>query len=108
MPMAKSGSTYKGGAFRGPGAVHQGSRARSLRRIDQIPRVGGERRVMPLLTSTTAGQGSDKSAEKGYGETWVTTGVNHGLTRNTKPQFRPNSRTGRVSRAQYDTRDTYG
>jgi len=76
--MAKPGSTYKGGAFSGPSAVHQGSRARSLRRIDQIPRVGGERRAMPLLTSTTVGQGSDKSAEKGCGETWVVTGANHG------------------------------
>ena len=83
--MAKPGSTYKGGAFSGPSVVHQGSRAGSLWRIDQILRVGGERRAMPLLTSTTAGQGSDKSAEKGYGEMWVTTGANHGRTRNTKP-----------------------
>ena len=30
IPMAKPVSTYKGGAFNGPGAVHQGSRARSL------------------------------------------------------------------------------
>jgi len=73
--MAKLDPTYKGGALSGPSAVHQGSRARSLRRIDQIPRVRGKRRSRPLLTSTTVGQGSDKSAEKGYGETWVTTGV---------------------------------
>ena len=65
--MAKSGYAYKGGALSGPGAVHQGSRAKSLWWIDQIPRVRGERRAMPLLTSTTAGQGSDKSAERGMG-----------------------------------------
>ena len=65
--MAKPGSTYKGGVFSGLGTVHQGSHAGPLRRIDQIPRVRGERRAMPLLTSTTAGQGSDKSAEKGMG-----------------------------------------
>ena len=76
--MAKPGSTYKGGAFSGPGAVHQGSHAKSLWWIDQIPRVRGERRAMPLLTSTTAGQGFDKSAEKGYEETWVITYVTHG------------------------------
>ena len=83
--MAKPGSTYKGGAFSGPSVVHQGSRVGSLRRIDQILRVEGERRAMPLLTSTTAGQGSDKSAERGYRETWVTTSANHEQTRNTKP-----------------------
>ena len=63
-------------------------------RIDQILRVRGERRVMPLLTGTTARQVSDKSVEKGYGETWVTTDANHGRTRNTKPQCRPNYETG--------------
>ena len=97
--MAKPGSTYKDGAFSGPGAVHQGSRVGSLRRINQIPRVQGERRAMPLLTSTTAGQGSAKSAEKGYGETWVTTGLNHGRTWSTKPQCRPNPEQGQDSRA---------
>ena len=60
----------------------------------EFSRVRGERRAMPLLTSMTAGQGSNKSAEKGYGETWVTMGVNHGRTRSTKPLCRPNSRTG--------------
>ena len=62
--------------------------------IDQILRVRGERRAMPLLSSTTAGQGSDKSAEKGYEEMWATTGMNHERTRRTKPQCRPNSGTG--------------
>ena len=57
----------------------------------KIPRVWGERCLRPLLTSTTAGQGSDKSIEKGYGETWVTTGMNHGRMRSTKPQCRPNA-----------------
>ena len=76
--MANLGFTYKGGAFSGLGMVHQGSRVGSLRRIDQISRVQGERCPRPLLTSTTIGQGSDKSAEKRYEETWVTTGVNHG------------------------------
>ena len=74
--MAKPGSTYKGRAFSGPDAIHQGSCTGSLRlNRPKIPRVRGERRALPLLTSTTAGQGSDKSAENGYGETWVTTGV---------------------------------
>ena len=54
-------------------------------RIDQILRIRGERRVMPLLTGTTARQVSDKSEEKGYGETWVTIGVYHGRTQSTKP-----------------------
>ena len=76
--MAKSGSAYKGEAASGPRAVHQVSCAGSLRRIDQIPHVRGERRAMPLLTGMTAGQGSNKSTEKGYGETWVTTDVKHG------------------------------
>ena len=66
--------------------------------IDQIPRLRGERRAVPLLSSTTAGQGSDKSVEKGYEEMWVTIGVNHGRTRRTKPQCRPNSGT-RMSRS---------
>ena len=39
---------------------------------------------------------------------WVTTGVNHGRKWSTKPQCRNNSEQERVSRAQYDTRDTYG
>ena len=43
----------------------------------KIPCVRGERCLRPLLTSTSTEQGSDKSVEKGYGETWVTTGVNH-------------------------------
>ena len=43
----------------------------------KIPRVRDERRPRPLLTSTTAVQGSDKSTEKGYGETSITTGMNH-------------------------------
>ena len=94
IPIAKSGSTYKGGAVSGPGMVHQGSCARSLRWIDQIPHVRGERCLRSLLTSTTVGQGSDKSIEKRYGETWVTIGVNHKRTQNTKPQCRPNSRIG--------------
>ena len=66
--MAKPGSTYKGGVFSGLGTVHQGSHAGPLRRIDQIPRVRGERRAMPLLTSMTVGQGSDKSAERVWGD----------------------------------------
>ena len=48
---------------------------------------------MPLLSNTTAGQGSDKSAKKRYEETWVTTDVTHGRTQSTKPQCRPNSVT---------------
>ena len=88
---AKSGSTYKGGALSGLGAVHQGSCARSLWRIDQIPRVRDKRRPRPLLTSTTVGQGSDKSVEKGYGATLDMTGVNHRRTRSMKPQCRPHS-----------------
>ena len=63
---------------------------------------------MPLLTSTTAGQGSNKSVEKGYGETWVTTGVNQGElgARNHSADLTLGQE--RVIRAQYDTRDTYG
>ena len=59
-------------------------------RIDQISPVRGERRVVPLLSSTTVGQGSNKSAEKGYKETWVTIDVVHGRARSTRPQCRPN------------------
>ena len=108
VPMAKPGSSYKGGAFSGPGVVHQGSRARSLRRIDQNPHVQGERRPRPLLTSMTAGQRSDKSAEKGYGETWVTTGVKHGERGARSHSADLALEQEQVSRAQYDTHDTYG
>ena len=59
-------------------------------RIDQILLVRGERRVVPLLSSTTVGQGSDKSAEKGYKEAWVTIDVAHGRARSTTAQCRPN------------------
>ena len=106
IPLAKLGSTYKGGAFSGPSAVHPGSLAISLRWIDQIPRVRGERRAMPLLTSTTVGQGSDKSAEKGYGETWVMTGMNHGKrgARSHSADLTPEQE--RSSRAQSDINPT--
>ena len=63
---------------------------------------------MPLLTSMTVGQGSDKSAEKGYGETWVTTGVNHGERGARSHNVDLTLEQERVSRAQYDMRDTYG
>ena len=52
---------------------------------NEFSRVRGERRAMPLLTSMTAGQGSDKSVEKRYGKTWVTADVNHGRMRSMKP-----------------------
>ena len=38
VPIAKSSSAYIGGALSGHGTVHQGSRAGSLRPIDQILR----------------------------------------------------------------------
>ena len=61
---------------------------------------------MPLLTSTTAGQGSDKSVEKGYGETWVTTGVKHDKRGARSHSADLTLEQERVIRAQYDTRDT--
>ena len=107
--MAKLGPAYKGRAVSGPGVVHQGSCVGSLRMNRPNPsRVRGERRAMPLLTSTTTGQGSDKSVEKGYGETWVTTGVNHGEHGARSHSADLTLEQGRVIRAQYDTRDTYG
>ena len=63
---------------------------------------------MPLLTSTTTGQGSDKSAEKGYEETWVTTGVKHGERGARSHSADLTLEQERVGHAQYDTRDTYG
>ena len=63
---------------------------------------------MPLLTSTIAGQGSDKGAEKGYKETWVTTGVNHDERGARSHSVDLTLEQERVSRAQYDTCDTYG
>ena len=66
--MANPGPAYKGRAVSGPGAVHQGACAGSLtNESTKFLRVRGERCPRPLLTSTTAGQGSDKSAEKGTG-----------------------------------------
>ena len=76
--------------------------------IDQISLVRGERRAMPLLTSTTVGQGSDKSTEKGYEETWVMIGVKHGERGARKHSVDLTLEQERVIRAQYDTRDTYG
>ena len=68
VPTAKPGPAYKGRAVSGPGAVHQGSCMGSLRTNRPNPLcVRGERCPRPLLTSTTAGQGFDKSAEKSTG-----------------------------------------
>ena len=74
----------------------------------KFSRVQGERCPRPLLTSTTVGQGSDKSIEKGYGETWVTTGMNHGEHGARSHSAVITLEQGRVSHAQYDTCDTYG
>ena len=63
---------------------------------------------MLLLISTTAGLGSDKSVEKGYGETWVTTDTNHGERETRSHSADLTLEQERVRRAQYDTRDTYG
>ena len=106
--MSKPGSTYKGGAFSGPGAVHQGSRVRSLRRIDQIPWVRVERRAMPLLTSTTVGQRSDKSAERGMGRRGSRPAWTTGERETRSHSADLTLEQERVIRAQYDTRDTYG
>ena len=62
---------------------------------------------MPLLTSMTAGQGSDKSVEKGYGETWVMTGVKHGERRALSHSVDLTLKQKQASRAQYDMHDTY-
>ena len=78
VPLARPGSAYNGRAVSGPGMDHQGSCAESLRMNRSIfSCVRGERRPRPLMTSMTAGQGSNKSAKKEYGETWVRADVNH-------------------------------
>ena len=68
VPMAKPNPAYNGRAVSGPGVVHQGSYMGSLRmNRPNFLRVRGERCPRPLMTSTMAGQGFDKSIEKSMG-----------------------------------------
>ena len=60
------------------------------------------------MISTIVGQGSDKSAEKGYRETWVATGANHGERETRSHSADLTLEQERVNRAQYDTCYTYG
>ena len=66
--MARPGPTYNGRAVNGPGTVHQGSCV-GLQRMNRpnFLHVRGERCPRPLITSTTTGQGSNKSVEKSTG-----------------------------------------
>ena len=63
---------------------------------------------MPLLTSTTAGQGSDKSAERGMGRRGSRSAQTTGERETRSHSADLTLEQGRVIRAQYDTRDTYG
>ena len=63
---------------------------------------------MPLLTSTTAWQGSDKSAERGTGRRGSRPARTTGERETRSHSADLTLEQERVIRAQYDVRDTYG